>query len=158
MAKPIHSAQRQVQALTLGVAKSQRKVRERERELGFAETEQQYQFPISGYVGPTAAFITTEILFDFPFYYAPGQRDPDFANPHFWFGAEARPAVAVSVTVTDWLFDDDNGAIIGAHVAIGVCGNVPNATPYTGTAHLTFQGFSALAEDEADFDDVGLVE
>jgi hypothetical protein len=27
---------------------------------------------------------------------------------------------------------------------------------YDGVLHLTFQGFSALAEDEVDFEDVGL--
>jgi hypothetical protein len=158
MPKPAGAATRTMLDLSIGQANARRDREQRDRQMGLSELMQQFEIDFSGAAGTLWGFATQILIFDFPFYYAPGQRDPDFANPHFWFGAEARPAVAVSVTVTDWLFDDDNGAIIGAHVAIGVCGNVPNATPYTGTAHLTFQGFSALAEDEADFDDVGLVE
>jgi hypothetical protein len=141
MAKPIHSAQRQVQALTLGVAKSQRKVRERERELGFAETEQQYQFPISGYVGPTAAFITTEILFDFPFYYAPGQRDSDLEKPQMRQGFESPDNVMITIGVREWNVNEDTGGVIGATLVIGVLAAV--AVTFTATGHAEFQGFSA---------------
>jgi hypothetical protein len=139
--------------LTLGVAKGSLERDRRDREMGLSELEQQYQVQISGTAGTRWASSTVEVSFECPFYYAPGQRDSDFDRPQFWFGAETTVAVAITAVVIDWQLDDDNGAVTGATVAIGVLAG--GAVPFTGFAHLTFQGFSALAEDESGEIDVG---
>jgi hypothetical protein len=139
--------------LTVGLLQTTRARDRRDRQMGLAELVQQFQFEFSGTAGTLWGFASKTLVFEFPFYYAPGQRDPDFEHPHYWFGAEVSPPVAVSGTVTHWVYDDKSGAVIGAAVAVGVCGAAA-ALAYEGTAHLTFQGMSALAEDEVDFQDI----
>jgi hypothetical protein len=138
---------RAIADMTIGVVKSTRARDARDRDMGLTEIMQQFQLEFSGVGGATWGFVTLPVVFDFPFYYAPGQRDPDFDRPHFWFGAEVSPAVAVSATVSGWSKDPDNGAIVAATVSLGVAGP---AVAFKGVVHLTFQGFSALAEAEAD--------
>jgi hypothetical protein len=156
MPTPQGAGTRAMLELTIGATKSMQRRAARDREMGLAEIEQQFQFEISGNAAITFAFAEVDVPFDYPFYYAPGQRDSDFNRPHFWFGAETSVAVAIVATVVAWELDEDNGAVIGATVAIGVAAGQPAVptqgvgVPFTGWAHLTFQGFSALAEDEID--------
>jgi hypothetical protein len=152
---PHGATTRALMGLTLLDSKAMGQRHERDRQMGLSELMQQFQYEFEGTAGTLWGFANKTIQFEFPFYYAPGQRDPDFAFPQFWFGAEASPPVAVSATVTNWLTDEDNGAVVGATVAVGVCGNAA-AAAYSGTVHLTFQGLSALAEDEVDFEDIDL--
>lgn len=141
--------ERALHELTVGVTHSMRKRDERDREMGLSEIMQQFQVRISGTGGSVFGFATVQIDFDYPFHYAPGQRDPDFARPQFWFGAECTPAMAVSAVVSAWGDDPHNGATISCNVDIGVAG--PEQS-FEGVAHLTFQGFSALAEAETDIE------
>lgn len=155
---PVHALHRAVGDLTLGIAKSMRARDARDAEMGLSEIMQQYQVRFSGVSDSAWGFAPVTLTFDFPFFYAPGQRDSDFDRPHFWYGAEttgadgtgAGIAIAFSAVVSAWVEEPKNGAIVGATVQIGVCGTVQAA--YEGIAHLTFQGFSALSEDEPDFD------
>lgn len=149
MPKPTHAGQRAIQALTLGVAKSRQKARAYEAEAGFAETEQQFQFPISGHGGPTAAFATKEITFDYPFYYAPGQRDSDLEKPQMRSGFVSPNDIMVTIGVQSWTVNEDTGGIIGCVLNVGVLAAV-NVT-FAGVAHAEFQGFSA-PDDHADDD------
>lgn len=145
--RPVHAAQRQVQALTLGVAKTTKRMRDWELSVGFAETEQQYQFPIGGYVGPVPAFSTVEITFDYPFYYAPGQRDSDLEKPQMRIGYEVDQQVMVTIGVQEWTVDENTGGITGATLVVGALAASP--VVFTGLGHAEFQGFSA-PDDHAD--------
>lgn len=151
MSVPRGALHRAVSDLTVGVAHAMRARDQRNREMGFAEVQQQFQVRMSGTATATVAYAITVVEFDYPFYYAPSQRDSDFSRPHFWFGAEASTPISVSAVVTAWDIDPDNAAIIGASVAVGVLSQTPVA--YTGVLHLTFQGFAALGEDETDIND-----
>lgn len=151
MPTPSHRLHRAMEGVTLGVVKSTRAREQRDLEMGLAEIMQQFRVSFSGTVGTAWGFAATVVHFDFPFYYAPGQRDPDFDRPQFWYGAETDLHMAVSVVVRGWELDPENDAVVGAGIAIGVCGAIADV-PYTGVAHLTFQGFSALTEDETDIE------
>jgi hypothetical protein len=119
--------------------------------MGLQEAMQQFQLEFSGTAELTWGFASLNLVFDFPFYYAPGQRDPDFDRPHFWFGAVVNTPIAVTAVVTAWSIDEDNGAVIGATVHVGVCAATPGVA-FDGVVHLTFQGFSALSEGGQDID------
>lgn len=149
MPTPEGALHRAIAGMTIGVVKSTRARDARDAQMGLSEIMQQFQLEFSGVGGAAWGFATLPVVFDFPFYYAPGQRDPDFDRPHFWFGAEVTPAMGVSATVTGWSKDPDNGAIIAATVALGVSGP---PVAFKGIVHLTFQGFSALAEAETDLE------
>jgi hypothetical protein len=155
MPTPQGATARTLLNLTIGSQKAMRAREQRDREMGLSEIMQHFQIGISGVAATGWGFAQATIAFEFPFYYAPGQRDPDFPQPQFWFGAEAGAPVAVSAVVGEWIADEDNGATIGAKVWVGVQAAVVGVA-YDGVLHLTFQGFSALSEDEVDFADVGL--
>lgn len=146
-ARPLHSGHRAVTDLTLGVVKAVKASDRRRLTQGLAETDQQYQFPITGHAEELPAFTTVSITFDFPFYYAPSQRDSDLERPHVGWGAECDAFVMLSVHVSDWVTDEDTGATIGATVAIGVSAQGSDVA-FSGKIHITFQGFSA--PDEVD--------
>lgn len=147
MSVPRGALHRAVTDMTVGVARSMRAREQRNREMGFAEIQQQFQFKISGVAGVEWKWANLTVGFDYPFYYAPGQRDAEFSVPHFWYGAEVDTPVAISAAVLGWTRDSDNNAIIGSTVTVGNAGE-PGA-PFTGFVHLTFQGFAALGEDES---------
>lgn len=145
----MHALNRAMADITLGVVKSTRARDARDAEMGLTEIMQQFKINFSGIANTGWGFVSLNVGFDFPFYSAPAQRDPQFDEPQFWFGAKVFPVVAVSASVNSYMIDPDNGAIRGAVVAIGVCGAAQQIA-YKGTVDLTWQGFSALAEDEAD--------
>lgn len=147
MARPSHAAQRQVQALTLGVAKSRERLRRYEAEVGFSEGSQQYQFHVSGFVGPIPAFSTKELTFDYPFYYAPGQRDSDLEKPQIRTGFVSEDNIMLTVGVKTWTINADTGGIIGAILNVGVIAGTSIAC--SALAHVEFQGFYA-PDDHAD--------
>lgn len=153
MPEPHGSLHRAIAELTIGTVRSTREREARDREMGYAEIEQQYQFAISGTAVPSLAWTVDpiEIDFDYPFYYAPGQRDSDLDRPQFYSGVEVTPPVAVSIVVSSWTLDPDNGAVIGCTVNVGVVGDV-TLPAYAGVVHLTFQGYGGLAEPEAEDD------
>lgn len=166
MPEPHGATQRTLSALTIGNVKSMQERSARTAEIALQETTQQYQFEIAGTASMGLAWSTVQVALDYEFYYAPGQRDSDLDRPQFYFGAEVAPPiddppedhpepspVAVTATVTRWLINEDNGAIVGAHVAIG-CFADRDGVPFTGLAHLSFQGFSALVDAEVDFPDL----
>lgn len=146
MPNPMHALHRAMADITLGVVKSTRSREQRDREMGLSEVMQQFQVAIEGTATGVLTFAQVEVDFDYPMYYAPGQRDSDFDRPQFWVGAEANEPVAVTATVDDWVLDDDNGAVTGASVQIGVMAGV--TTTYKGKVHMTFQGFAALSEPD----------
>lgn len=150
---PMHALHRAVADMTLGVAQSTRKREARDREMGFREVQQQYQIEIAGEATGVWGFAETSITFDYPFFYAPAQRDSDLDRPHFWFGAELDFLGAVSAVVTAWDTHPRTGAITGATVAVGVVTQAGAEVGYQGVVHLTFQGFAALSEDETDVEE-----
>lgn len=146
MPRPDGSLQRSMVRLTVGVARSMRARERRDREMGLAEMEEQFQVEISGNATTGLVWASQELSFDCSFHYAPGQRDSELDRPQFWFGAVVSPAVLVTAVVTAWTVDEDTGATIGATVAIGVMAAGPGA--YAGHVHLTFQGYGALIEED----------
>lgn len=156
MPTPHGSLHRAVAELTVGAVRSMRAHDQRQAQMGLSEIMQQFQIEFSGEANLTWGFTNPPVTieFDFPFYYAPGQRDPDFEHPHFWFGVELTSEIDVAVTtyIGTWIIDEENGAVEGCTLYIGACTN-DNGVPYAGIIHATFQGFSALGEDEADLGD-----
>lgn len=148
MARPDGSARRAVQGMTLGVIKATRAREERNQQMGYAEVDLQYQVPISGTANTGIAFTTITLSFEIDFFYAPGQRNNDLERPHLTVGGESDVPIGLTAVVTAWEEDPDNGAIRGATVAIGVI--AATSTPFTGTAHLNFQGYGAQTEDDTD--------
>jgi hypothetical protein len=108
------------------------------------EIEQQFQVAISGTAIATPAFTPVTLNFDYPFYYAPAQRDSNLEFPHFLFGSHTNPAVGIHASVTEWLHDETNGSIIGAVVQVAAIGE----GAFTGFLHASFQGLGALAEED----------
>jgi hypothetical protein len=158
MPRPEGALSRALVEITVGTERRRRARAQRDTEMRLSELEQQFQFEFSGTANTQWAFASADIVFEFPFFYAPAQRDPDFDRPHFWFGGDLAPELAASPTapiamsavVTGWLTDEHTGAVIGATVAIGVAAGA--ATPFNGLVHLTFQGYSGLDEDEVDIE------
>ena len=145
-ARPIHQAQRAIADLTVKSIKATKRLDDWYEQMGLAEVDQQFQVDISGVAYDTPAFVTTEIAFDFPFHYAPGQRDSDLERPHFTYGTEVDGPAMLTVSVTAWEIDAATGAYIGATVQISAL----SATElgFNGKVHLNFQGVSAADEVE----------
>jgi hypothetical protein len=161
MPAPRGSTARALADLTIGVAKSMQARTERVAEVALQETTQQYQLAIEGTATTTIAWSSVDLLLDYECYAAPGQRDSDLERPQFYFGADVAPEdedaaaaapVGVLAVVTRWVTNESNGATVGARVAIGVVSNV--SVPFSGVAHLSFQGFTALNPVEDDFPDM----
>lgn len=150
-ARPIHQAQRSIADLTIKGVKATQKLQRWYEEQGLSETDQQYQFQISGTAATLAAFTTLPITFDFPFHYAPGQRDSDLETPHMTYGFVCDAFVMLSAHVVDWTQDEDTGAYTAATVAVG-CLSAVSDLDFTGVVHMTFQGFSA--PDDTDTSDL----
>lgn len=147
-ARPIHAGQRAIADLTIGVAKATKARQDRVDQLGLQETYLQYQLPIGGTAGTLPGFATQAITFDFPFHYAPGQRDSDLEVPHFTHGSEVDGDVSVSTSVRSWDIDSDTGAILGATIGVSTIAAVEFVT-FEGFVHVTFQGF-CTPEDTPD--------
>jgi hypothetical protein len=137
--------------LTLGVATSMRDREQRDTEMGLSEVVQQYQLEFSGTTTTAPTFAGASVKFDFPFHYAPGQRDTDLDRPQFSFGVEADKDIIVGAVVKSWTSDEDDGSVIAAAVRVGMLG-AESGLAYKGVLHLSFQGYAALAEDPDDVD------
>lgn len=148
--RPIHSAQRAINDITLGVAKATRRRQERIAELGLREEDQQYQIAVSGTAGNALGVGSLSVVFDFPFHFAPGQRDSDLEVPHMTFGAECDALVQLGAFVLGWLQDSGTGAFVGANLAVS-CIAPTAGVDFTGKLHVTFQGFSG-PDDSSDVD------
>lgn len=166
MPVPQDATQRTLADLTIGNVLSMQQRTARQAEVALQETTQQYQFEISGTSSTGLAWGQVQVIFDYEFYYAPGQRDSDLDRPQFYVGAEVAPPidedpedypepspVAVMATVTRWLVNEDNGGISGANVAVGTFADRDGVT-FDGLVHLSFQGFTALVDTETDFPDL----
>lgn len=141
------AVERALAQIVVGAVKSTREHDALNREMGFAEVEQQYQVPIEGTVGVVPIFVSVDIEFDYPMHFAPGQRDSELDRPHFWASAEMDRDIMVTAIVREWNVNSNNGAYIGATVKIAlVAGATVN---YTGRIHLTFQGWGALDETDS---------
>lgn len=117
-------------------------------ELG--EIEQQIQVAITGEAAATIAWATVDVTFDVEFLDATDQRYSNLTEPQFTHGTvlTTTEPVVISACVVLWS-RDDRGVIVGATVAIGA--HNPGATTgYTGTAHLTFQGYGSIPNEPAD--------
>jgi hypothetical protein len=166
MAAAHGATQRMLADLTIGGIRSMQKRAESTAEISLQETTQQYQFEIEGSAAKEMAWATVPVTLDYEFYSAPGQRDSDLDRPQFYFGADIAPPidepaadhpepapVAVFATVTRWLLNEGNGAVIGANVAVG-CLTDQDGVAFSGLVHLSFQGFTALVDVETDYPDV----
>jgi hypothetical protein len=150
-ARPIHQAQRSIADLTVKSVKATQKLQRWYEELGLAETDQQYQFQISGTAATLPAFTTLAITFDFPFHFAPAQRDSDLETPQMTYGGVCDAFVMLSAHVVQWTQDEDTGAYTAALVAVG-CQAAVEDLDFTGAIHMTFQGYSA--PDDTDTADI----
>lgn len=145
-----HALQRAIGRMTLGAVQSVERRRQLNEEMAYAEVQEQFQLAVSGSTSTSPIFATTaEILFDYAYFYAPGQRESDLLVPQFWFGSVIDEPVMLTASVVSWTADADNDATIGAVVRVGAVG-ADAGVDYAGWLHLTFQGYGALIEDESE--------
>ena len=151
MARPIGQLDRALTALTIGVHQDAMHRRRALRDGYTGEFEQQFQVQLSGQAGNTWGFVDQGYGFEFPFLYAPVQRQIDFPTPHFRSGIEltnpSSSLVLLHAHCIGWTRSPENW-VIGATVRFMVC--APMATnvtvPYNAVAHLVFQGYASLPE------------
>lgn len=154
MSVKVHALERSIQALTID---SIRALDKRRTMLGYdamGEFEQQFQLEIDGSAGAIIAWHEIEITFSVDFYRAEDQRDSPYTVPHFTYGAVITGGTPALITACVRRWDiDDSDTVHGATVAVGVCNpGATAATPFVGYLHLTFQGYGAPVEGEADTD------
>ena len=155
MSRPAGALDRALAAITIGMAQGQQF---RERVLADTRTgeyEQQIQLSVSGTAGNGWGFADAQVMFEYPFLFAPTQRMVPFDRPHFQASFELMNAsdtlVHLAAHVIDWNVND-SGWIIGATVR--VVGTAPavsdsaNLEAFSALAHLTFQGYCTYAEGD----------
>lgn len=145
---------RSIQALTFGSVKSYDTLTRRLAREGLGELDQQFQLPIAGSVGPSAAWSTVTVKFATVLIEAIDERHSPYADPLFTYGAviSSGDACMVSCSVRRWL--TDGVFYTGADLDVGVVrpGAVA-ATPFKGEIHLNFQGYGTPDTDEEDGDE-----
>lgn len=133
-------------------------VEKRREELGYdalGEIEQQFHCPFSGAAGTEVAVSTVTVEFEVEFFDAPEQRNSSLSKPHMTFGAFIEPggeSAMFSASVNEWVMDEERGAFIGAVVSVVVCAPGTSGVAFTGSLHLTFQGFGAPSENVPELD------
>lgn len=130
------------------------------------EVENQFQVKVDGIATDVADWASFDVTFDVEFAYAPSDRDSNLIMPHVTHGAffdtvssapssdDQTVSVSAHVAVRAWRSNVDSGALTGATVAVAVTspGN-KDGTFYSGTIHLTFQGWGTppeVSNDELD--------
>lgn len=159
MTGPTHAMHRSVDRLSTGGVRSLEKRRAQLADDALAETELQYQIPISGRASSVAGFSAVTINFEVEFWDAPEQRDNPLDRPHFTYGAElnligadnsdaaSQAGLAVTAFVRDWV-RDDRDAYTGAVVSVAVWSPGGGAVwDFEGLLHVRFQGWGAISED-----------
>jgi hypothetical protein len=151
--RPRGQLERSLAALTIGV---QNGVSERRKALSdtfTGEYEQQVHVPLSGQASATWGFTDQPVNWELAFLYAPLQRRVPFGTPHFTYGIEITGGqgdlVLIHAHVIGWTITEQRW-YVGATVRFAAC--APNATdtiPYSAIAHLSFEGFAAVAETDA---------
>lgn len=151
MARPkTAQLERSLEALTIGLVQD---VRHRNRMLHDGqqgEFQQQMQVELSGTAGNVWAWQDQKLSFEYPFVYAPLQRQADLLVPHFTCGftlAQTTNLILLHAHVIAWNVTEESW-VIGATVRFAV--SAPNAVvtpvPYDAQAHLTFHGYATYAE------------
>lgn len=150
--RPSGALARSLAHLTVGQAQAREA---REAQLAYTklgEMEQQLQVEIAGEVNSTISTTQQNVLWPYPFVYAPGQRDSSLQNPQFTFGIEIVSGFGVIIlpTVTGWTRSPE-GFFIGA--SVGIQAWLPNARKkhrFSAVLHATFTGYGAPQMDETD--------
>lgn len=150
--RPIHSAQRAIQDLTLGIARSDKRAVRRAQELGLREVILNFQSTISGTARSTPGFAQVTVNFPYTFYFAPGNRDSDLERPQFWPGFECDGDVMLSAHVKEWDTNVGNGGTIGAVVRVGFMAAAE--VTFNGMVHMSFQGYGDLSDGDSPDDDL----
>lgn len=153
----IHGAlARSLTALTLGAAKDAEDVQARDASLAAGDMTQNVQLEISGAaVTDMPSWVTFQVLFPYQFINSVDRRrsQSGLAKPHFVPGYEVQSDVGVILhaQVRSWIEDDDTGFLVGATVALAAWSPGSNGTDHwSGTLHMSFTGYGAAIEDEAE--------
>lgn len=157
MSVSLHSLQRSLSQMTLGVVNDRQAKLDELAETRLTEGEQQFQIPISGLAKQGAVWVDVDLDFNFHFYNATGQRDSPYTKPQVSHSVvidgqspddpSAAPVI-VSVCV-DWRpHVDDREVVTGAKVWVGVHSPTPDQRRFKGYLHITFQGYGARTEPE----------
>lgn len=145
--------ERSLAALTIGVVQGQQHRERVLRDTHTGEWDQQVQLEFSGSAGNQWGYADTEIMFEYPFLYAPAQRLVPFDRPHFNKGFEmltpSTNLVHLDAQIISWN-TNDTGWIVGCKVRLYAVApaNDVSAESFNAIAHLTFQGYAAYAEGE----------
>jgi hypothetical protein len=135
-------------------------IRERDRaraNMAFREAVLQYQLPISGSADGVYRSATIDLDFEIHFHYAPYNRDSDFDRPEVSTGVvlSGDTDVIIDLKVVKWNIDEETDAVTGATVKVSafVLGGSTDGfdtTPFEGYAHVSFQGWAGVHEDETE--------
>lgn len=149
--RPQGQLERALTQVTIGMLQDYL-AREKNLEAGRSgEYDQQVEFPISGTAGSAWGSADVPVTWEHPIVYAPTQRTVPFEKPHVSNHIElptTTELIVATAHVISWN-QNDNGWYIGATVRVAVC--APNATdtvPYSGTVHLTFQGYASPTDGD----------
>lgn len=151
--RPIHSARRVLQRVTVSHVKLREQMLARAAANELREEMFQYQIGIAGKANAIVAWQPVSVDFPSPMVSAPMQRDSDLEVPQFFFGYHlynSEAPVVVVAHVSSWS-QDDSDYTTGAQVQIGSYTPASNDNvEFAGYVHLTFQGFSGPTLDDDD--------
>lgn len=146
-----HALSRGLTSLALGSVRAMQEAEARRAPNRLQEGEQQFQIPISGTAGKHPDWVEEDLEFTWTFVNATGQRDSWLEEPTISHGVRlvSQTPVVVSCCVMGW-DKKDADEIEGARIAVGVFNPAGGGVPFKGVLHLTFQGFGAPGEFEAE--------
>lgn len=163
MAIGTSAVQRAVAGITLGTVSAYDTKKVEDWKGGLDEYDQQYRVNFKAIVDYQTRWVTASVGFNVAFVAEPARESPYFATPTFtsgWefsatrdnnagpSGLESRP-VLVTICLVGYRSNDDNTALIGASVMIGMCNpGVRKKVLAAGVAHLNFQGYGAPMTDD----------
>lgn len=148
---PTHALQRGLNKLAFGVVRDMHAAASKRAPNLRQEGEQQFQIPVSGKAGVSPEWVTKDLKFHWTFYGEAGQRDSELNAPQVSFGVvmDSREPIFAMPCVMKWDRKDAD-EIEGATVAIAVWDPTGRGVKFKGSLHVTFQGYGAPAEYEAE--------
>jgi|GraSoiStandDraft_43_1057313.scaffolds.fasta_scaffold707472_1 hypothetical protein len=145
--------ERSLASLTIGLVQGQQFRQRVLSDTYQGEWDQQVQLEFSGGAGNQWGFVDTDIMFEYPFLYAPTQRLVPFDRPHFNKGFElltpSTTLVHLDAQVISWNINESNWTV-GAKIRLYAVAPAADVTPelFRAIAHLTFQGYATYAEGD----------
>lgn len=145
---------RSIAALAFDTAEKIKESDEDRARESLAEYMQQFQIPVKGTIGGTPGWANIDLDFDIPMLKSASQRSVPFEYPTISLGYAIETGMDGILTAYVRSWKEDEAVVNGALVRVGLY--APEATvevAFSGTLHMTFQGFGAVRDDIDDSDE-----